>query len=178
MRPLRDPVSAKRQQAPGRQIGAIFVEKRLITTDQLARALAEQERTGRLLGEICVASYGLDRMSLADVLTEQWDELQEATPAHGVFSAEEAFQVLLREADATRAELKLKTGQINKRLAALEALVGEVNDALAELRVPAADREPESAGQRRGRKTTTSAATRPKRAPTSARSATSRPTSA
>ncbi len=168
-------MSAKRHQAPCRQIGAIFVEKRLITADQLARALAEQERSGRLLGEICVASYGLDRMSLADVLAQQWDELQEATSGQAMFSAEEAFRVLLQEADATRADLKLRTGQINKRLAALEALVGAVSDALAELRLPATDSEPEPAGQRRARKTATTAATRSKRAPTSARSATSRP---
>ena len=61
---------------PHRKIGAIFVEKQLITPGQLALALEEQEKTGRLLGEICVARYGVDRMRLADVLAEQWDGMQ------------------------------------------------------------------------------------------------------
>ena len=117
---------------PHRKIGAMFVEKQLITPGQLALALEEQEKTGRLLGEICVARYGIDRMRLADVLSEQWDGLQnEAGPA--VLSAEEALRVLLDEAHATRAELKLKTGQLNKRLGALETLVAGVHEALANL---------------------------------------------
>ncbi len=117
---------------PYRRIGTIFVEKQLITPGQLALALEEQERTGRLLGEICVARFGIDRMRLADVLAEQWEGLQnEAGPA--VLSAEEALRVLLDEAHATRAELKLKTGQLNKRLGALETLVAGVNEALANL---------------------------------------------
>ena len=125
-------MSASNQSMSHRRIGAIFVEKQLITPGQLALALEEQEQTGRLLGEICVARFGVDRMRLADVLAEQWDGMQQE-PAPAVLSAEEALRVLLDEAQATRAELRLKTGQLNKRLGALEALVAGVNDALANL---------------------------------------------
>jgi hypothetical protein len=125
-------VSASNQSASYRRIGTIFVEKQLITPGQLALALEEQERTGRLLGEICVARFGVDRMRLADVLAEQWDGLQcEAAPA--VLSAEEALRILLDEAHATKAELRLKTGQLNKRLGTLETLVAGVSEALANL---------------------------------------------
>ena len=117
---------------PYRKIGMIFVEKQLITPGQLALALEEQEKTGRLLGEICVDRYGVDRMRLADVLAEQWDGMQHE-PVPAVFSAEEALRVLLDEAHATKAELRLKTGQLNKRLGALETLVAGVNEALANL---------------------------------------------
>ena len=125
-------MSAGNQSTSHRRIGTIFVEKQLITPGQLALALEEQEQTGRLLGEICVARFGVDRMRLADVLAEQWDGLQHR-PDPAALSAEEALRVLLDEAHATRAELRLKTGQLNKRLGALEKLVAGVNDALANL---------------------------------------------
>jgi hypothetical protein len=126
-------VGSNRRAAPGRQIGAIFVEKGLITEGQLALALDEQERNGRLLGEICVARYGIDRMRLADVLAEQWDGIQ-LHAADPELSVEETLHVLLDEAHATRAELRQKTGQLGKRLAALEELVVKVDEALTELR--------------------------------------------
>ena len=43
---------------------------------QLAEALRSQEQTGRLLGEICVEKWGLDRFALADALGEQWVEIE------------------------------------------------------------------------------------------------------
>ena len=47
---------------PYRRIGTILVEWSLITEGQLAQALAEQEETGRLLGEVLVSSYGISRL--------------------------------------------------------------------------------------------------------------------
>lgn len=125
--------------ASGRQIGAIFVEKGLITEGQLAMALEEQQHSGRLLGEICVARYGIDRMRLADVLAEQWEGMTAGTPAPQL-SVEEALRMLLDEARETRAELRLETGQLDARLAVLEELVASVGDALTELREAAAPR--------------------------------------
>ena len=113
-------VSTATSSMPHRKIGAIFVEKQLITPGQLALALEEQEKTGRLLGEICVARYGVDRMRLADVLAEQWDGLQNAAETRLRSRPRRRCRVLLDEAHATRAELRLKTGQLNKRLGALE----------------------------------------------------------
>lgn len=37
------------------QLGQILVGKKLISEDQLARAIAEQDRTGQRLGEILAA---------------------------------------------------------------------------------------------------------------------------
>jgi hypothetical protein len=154
---------------PYRRIGVILVERRLITPAQLARALDEQTKTGRPLGEICVERFGLDRLSLADALAEQWAEMQAATAAarpdpetpamHAAGgdrasepTTDDELRVLLEEAQAARAELTERTDELSKRLAALETLVVGVSDALAELRpsepipVPGAPR-----GRSRGR---------------------------
>ena len=61
-----------------RLIGAIFVEKNLITAEQLERALQLQADTGDRLGEIVVAEFGVARLELAGVLAEQWAELEDA----------------------------------------------------------------------------------------------------
>lgn len=130
-------MSTVHRAARGRQIGAIFVEKGLVTEGQLALALEEQQRTGRLLGEICVARYGIDRMRLADVLAEQWEGMGGEPPAPAL-SVEEALRMLLDEAQETRAELRRKTGRLDERLAVLEELVVNVGETLAELRRAAA----------------------------------------
>ena len=138
---------------PYRRIGTILVDRRLITADQLAHALVEQENTGRPLGEICVERYGLDRLTLADALAEQWEEMQrvgaeparegaadeaeapvdDAEASEGHAEADE-LRVLLEEAEAARAELATKTDELGRRLAVLERLVIGVSDALADLR--------------------------------------------
>jgi hypothetical protein len=163
---------------PYRRIGTILVDRRLITADQLDVALVEQENTGRPLGEICVARYGLDRLALADGLTEQWDEMQRvgagaardcsageagamanrAEASQGWAEAEE-LRVLLEEAEAARSELASKTDELGRRLAVLESLVVGVTDALRELRPTAPDQVDGKAASGRGRATP-----RPKRA--------------
>jgi len=52
-------------------LGALLVEKGLLTDSELESALAEQRRTGRLMGEILVQSGKLSVFSLARALTEQ-----------------------------------------------------------------------------------------------------------
>jgi hypothetical protein len=139
------------QRAP-RRIGTILVERGLISADELGLALKEQEATGRPLGEICVERFGLDRLSLADALAEQWEEMQhpaaatdvlapEAEPEHDAagedaaeaLSVEDELRVLLEEAQAARDELTVKTDELATRLAALETLVVGVTAALSEL---------------------------------------------
>lgn len=61
-----------------RLIGAILVEKSLISGEQLERALQIQADTGERLGEIVVAEFGVSRLELASVLAEQWAELESA----------------------------------------------------------------------------------------------------
>ena len=59
-----------------RLIGAIFVEKGLITEEQLELALEQQRATGERLGEILVEQFGVERLDLASALAEQWAEYE------------------------------------------------------------------------------------------------------
>jgi hypothetical protein len=130
-------------EVPYRRIGSILVERGLISDAELARALAEQDSSGRLLGEILVSSFGVTRVDLADALAEQW---QEANRTHtddpgaadsngaGHITDENDLRVLLDEAEAARAELEIRTEELSRRLATLEGVVSEVTSALAELR--------------------------------------------
>jgi hypothetical protein len=54
-----------------RPLGALLVEKGLLTETQLEAALAEQQRTGRLVGQILVTSGSLTAFALAQALAEQ-----------------------------------------------------------------------------------------------------------
>jgi hypothetical protein len=129
-----------------RRIGTILVDRQVITADQLAHALVAQEKTGRPLGEVCVDQYSLDRFTLADVLAEQWDEMEragagsaregsadEAVAFVGHVEADE-LRVLLQEAAAARAELVAKTDELGRRLAVVETLVFGVNNTPADPR--------------------------------------------
>jgi hypothetical protein len=61
-----------------RLIGAIFLERGLVTEEQLQAALALQVQTKEHLGEILVQHFGVSRIELASVLAEQWAELERA----------------------------------------------------------------------------------------------------
>jgi pimeloyl-ACP methyl ester carboxylesterase len=56
---------------PWRPLGAVFVEEDLLEEAELESALAEQRRTGRLLGEILVARGHLTSVALARALARQ-----------------------------------------------------------------------------------------------------------
>jgi len=141
-------VTNQTQEIPYRRIGAILVEWNLISDDQLADALAEQQRSGSLLGEILVSMYGVSRVDLADALAEQWHEAHRAASvsaagASATTSSEDGaddglaegdLRVLLDEAEAARAELTERTDELSKRLESLEQLVVGVTQALDELR--------------------------------------------
>ena len=58
-------------QFPWRQLGELLVAEELLTVDELEQALAEQARTGRLLGQIIVSNGYLSAFSLARVLSDQ-----------------------------------------------------------------------------------------------------------
>lgn len=61
--------------AAKRRLGDIIVQRRLITEEQLAAALAEQRTSGAKLGEVLVELGMITRMALAGVISEQWQEL-------------------------------------------------------------------------------------------------------
>jgi hypothetical protein len=58
-------------QFPWRPLGALLVEKGLLTEGELEQALAEQRRTGRILGEILVGRGYVDGLALARALADQ-----------------------------------------------------------------------------------------------------------
>jgi hypothetical protein len=62
--------------AAKRRLGDIFVERGLITDEQLREALDQQRATGNKLGEILVELGFITRVALAGVIGEQWDELR------------------------------------------------------------------------------------------------------
>jgi hypothetical protein len=56
---------------PWRQLGTLLVEDGLVSDDQLERALSEQRKTGRLLGEILVDWSFVTGIGLAQALAKQ-----------------------------------------------------------------------------------------------------------
>ena len=132
-----------------RRIGTILVEMGVVPQGQLDSALDEQRRTGRLLGEILVSTYGVSRVDLADALAAQWEEAQAMSEVDASLGAhhddgavdplaESDLSVLLEEAQAARAELTKRTDALSRRVTSLETLVIGVTEALRELRTTSA----------------------------------------
>lgn len=94
-------------------LGALLVAKGLLTENQLQWALSEQQRTGRLVGEILVESGTISAFALARTLTEQHGiELQSATaePPEPAAPAPTAWRplgkLLVEDGFLTRDQLK------------------------------------------------------------------------
>lgn len=73
--------------ASSRLVGAIFVEKGIVTLEQLDQALQIQEETGERLGEILVVEFEVSRLELANVLAEQWAEFERSSTQEGEATA-------------------------------------------------------------------------------------------
>ena len=58
-----------------RLIGALFVERGLVSESQIRVALELQRETGQQLGQILVERFGVSRKELASVVAEQWAKL-------------------------------------------------------------------------------------------------------
>ena len=93
-----------------RLIGAILVERNLISDDQLARALELQEETGERLGEIVVAEFGVSRLELAGVLAEQWAELENTEQAAVV--ERDAPQATVHPLSPSEVQIRRPIGEI------------------------------------------------------------------
>ena len=61
-----------------RLIGALFVERGLVSRSQLVVALELQQETGQQLGQILVERFGVERSELAKVVAEHWARMGEA----------------------------------------------------------------------------------------------------
>ena len=81
------PEASDDEAAPKRPIGEIFLERGMVSADELERALDEQRESGRRLGEILVGKGNLSRLELASALADQWASFQKLRPpsaANGV----------------------------------------------------------------------------------------------
>jgi hypothetical protein len=63
------------QSLPSRLIGALFVERGLVSESQIRVALEIQRETGQQLGQLLVERFGVSRKELASVVAEQWAKL-------------------------------------------------------------------------------------------------------
>jgi hypothetical protein len=82
-----------------RRLGELLVEKGLLTGVQLDEALAEQEDSGRLLGEIIVDHQYVPMITLVNVLTEQLNGQLETQAGFGTGLREVLETQLLRRRD-------------------------------------------------------------------------------
>ena len=94
-----------------RPLGALLVEKGLLTEQELDAALAEQRRTGRLVGQILVERGSLSAFALARVLSAQHGvEIQTEARLDATASAHRGWRplgrLLVDEGYVTRAELR------------------------------------------------------------------------
>jgi hypothetical protein len=94
-----------------RPLGALLVEKGLLTEQELEAALAEQRRTGRLVGQILVERGSLSAFQLARALSEQHGvELLTEARLDATASAHPGWRplgrLLVDEGYVTRVELR------------------------------------------------------------------------
>jgi hypothetical protein len=94
-----------------RPLGALLLEKGLLTEPELDAALAEQWRTGRLVGQILVESGSLSAFALAQALTEQHGVQLQTQADLGADARQHASwrplgRLLVEEGYLTRAELR------------------------------------------------------------------------
>lgn len=124
------------ESAAKRRLGDIFVERGLISDEQLQEALAVQRDTGGKLGEILVELGFITRVALAGVISEQWDELRvtergrktaEAQARAASSGASTVVEAALRERlEALTAELAARDQRIAQQDATIAALLARL----------------------------------------------------
>ena len=125
------------ESAAKRRLGDIFVERGLITDEQLQEALAVQQDTGGRLGEILVERGFFTRVALAGVISEQWDELGVSergrktaeTRARSVSSSSVVEAALRERLEALTAELASRDQRIAQQDATIAALLARLEPA-------------------------------------------------
>ena len=142
-----------------RLIGALFVDRGLVSESQIRLALEIQQETDQQLGEILVERFGISRAELAQVVAEQWQDAGRAAGPGLEASLNENWrrigEIFVTRGFVTEEELEqalTRQRQTGERLG--EALVGlgviskfELAGALGE-QMSTAD-EPVAAGEAR-----------------------------
>ena len=112
-----------------RRIGALFVERGLVSESQLIVALELQQETGQQLGQILVERFGVQRAELAKVVAEHWARMgqgEEAANTRASESWRQLGEILVSRGFVTREQLTQaldRQRQTGERLG--EALVGQ-----------------------------------------------------
>jgi hypothetical protein len=91
-----------------RLIGALFVERGLVSQSQLVVALELQQETGQQLGQILVERFGVERAELAKVVAEHWARMGEAKEDAGTRASEswrQLGEILVNRGFVTREQL-------------------------------------------------------------------------
>ena len=127
--------------AAKRRLGDIFVERGIISEEQLREALEQQRETGGKLGEVLVELGFITRVGLAGVISEQWDELRvsqsgrktaETEARRAASTGASVVEVALRERlEALTAELADRDRRIAQQEATIAALLERPGPAAA-----------------------------------------------
>ena len=117
--------------ATRRRLGDIFVERRFITENQLETALEAQRASGGKLGEILVELEMITRLTLASVLSEQWDELRVTTSGRKLAEAEASRPQAAPALDDT--SLCERVEALTARLAACDTRIAQLDAMVAAL---------------------------------------------
>jgi len=139
------------QTLPARLIGALFVERGLVSESQIRVALEIQRETGQQLGQILVERFGVSRKELASVVAEQWAKLGGSAGPEDSASWRRLGEIFVERGFVTQEELDealVRQRQTGERLG--EALVAqgviskfELAGALAEQMAVLGDPAPE-----------------------------------
>lgn len=126
-----------------RPIGQILVEKKAISEEDLAAALAEQARSGRRLGEILIESGHTSWLAIARAIAEQVLDLPEPEPPPKPVAPSplddpeiklHSVEAMLRERQRAFIELVSTAETLRMRVARLEEELEERTRELARLR--------------------------------------------
>ena len=114
-----------------RRLGELLLAEGSITEDQLAAAIEEQERTGKRLGEILLARRSVSRLHLANAFAEQHADGRRPEPSQPAKTdPERELREKVAQLEARLARLATLSDEIGGRLAALEALIPAISEAL------------------------------------------------
>jgi hypothetical protein len=121
-----------------RRIGEIFLEKGLVTAEQLELALEEQRRTGKRLGEVLVELGAIERLAIADALGMQWRTVSSMSSGAGREPVSSRTSAPVVDGVATqlreeRDEWRSRAHATEREAARLRLLVAELDAALAQL---------------------------------------------
>jgi hypothetical protein len=129
--------------ASPRRMGDIFVDRGLITAEQLAEALAAQRDTDRKLGEILVEKGYISRITLAGVITAQWNDrgvtatsrkANDIVANAEVVAQTSVVETALRERlESLTAEVTTANARIVQQAGTIDALLQRIKDLEAAL---------------------------------------------